>query len=1062
MPRLFDLLSDDAKKGLAAEAGKGAGGGKGARVAGKKGAAPFDNQHGRRGAPADSEQGADRRVPPDSQPGADKSVRSGENRYGRRSIQSGGSRPADKNNAPPDSRSHIDKNKASPDNHRHTDRTIDIPDFVALDVETTGLDFKRDRVIEVGAVRFVNGKPEAEFSTFVNAGIPIPDHITRLTHIADDDIRSAPSFRDIAARLIEFMGALPLCGHQTDFDLTFINEEFKRAGFPEVAPQIIDTALMSRVLLQNVGRFSLKHACDALGVALDNAHRALHDARASGELAVRLIPKLCDLPLNVRQALAAFAPASMFKTLAIRSLFGARYGVNLAGGEPLPNAAQRAATPEEIIPVDTSEITGVFSDEDATGRVIKGFRVRSAQQEMALRVTRALNERGILTAEAGTGTGKSLAYLLPAALHALKNNCRVLVSTHTRNLQDQLISKDLPGVAALCGGELRYSKLKGRGNYLCRNRFYKLLRGEIGNFSPRERGAALPLVVWSQYTETGDIEEQTFFNPKWFFKVWNLISADSLECAGRRCPYHSACFLQKARQLAQSSHIVVINHALFYSDVCSETSFLGAAGAIIFDEAHHLESSGHQHLRTELDTNRVTAFVDRLQNLLRVAPNFSGLVNVAEFDKELKHRLKHIRKSSQDMMTELDNWALFTVPASTAEYQIAVNEDSFGRFLTPAIFDIALGGLQDAFYEFRQILSGVRDREKIDELRDEVQACAEQTSQLRADLQYLTAAKTEDHVFWAEGNHGKGWAKLCGVPLDISELLAQIWERCGGGLVFTSATLATQGSMEYVSRAIGLERFADRVESVILPSPYGAAQTLFCAFRDCPDPDAPEFAAFAAEAIAAIHAKLSKNVLALFTSNAMLGNVYDKLKARPEVDRNNILAQGYAGSRNSMLEQFKTQSAMILLGTDSFWEGVDAPGEACEAVVIPRLPFPGPTHPLTLALGKRMEERSGSAFFSYSVPEAVIKFRQGAGRLIRSANDRGALVVLDNRILTKGYGKQFSKSVESGINEFGGVDEMTEAMRNFFNDNGHNGTDNKDNDDAGPVSTITYVPFEDL
>ncbi len=1059
MPRLFDLLSDDAKKGLAAEAKKGAGGDKGARSADKKNATPTGNRYGGKGMSSGNNQHAGKV----GRSNSDKNVPSGDIKYGRKSVQSGDNHHSAKKDVQP-------KNDRPHDNAVRTAKTIDIPDFVALDVETTGLDFKHDRVIEVGAVRFVNGKPEAEFSTFVNAGAPIPDHITRLTHITDDDVRSAPRFTDIAVRLLEFIGTLPLCGHQADFDLNFINEELKRAGFPEVTPQILDTALLSRILLQSVGRYSLKHACDALSVTLANAHRALHDAKASGELAVRLIPKLCELPLATRQALAAFAPGSMFKTLAIRSLFGARYGVNLAAGEPLPDDLPRVGAPEEFIPIDTAEIKNLFSDESKTGLIIKGFKARSAQQDMALRVTRAMNDRGILVAEAGTGTGKSLAYLVPAALHALKNNCRVIVSTHTRNLQDQLITKDLPGVAALCGGELRYSKLKGRGNYLCRNRFYKMLKGEIGSFSQRERNAALPLVVWSQYTKNGDIEEQTFFSPKWFYKVWNLISADSLECSGRRCPYFTSCFLQKARRLAQSSHIVVINHALFYSDVCSETSFLGAAGTIVFDEAHHLESSGHQHLRTELDTNRVTAFMDRLQNLLHIAPAFKTLVSVDGFEKEMKHRLKHIRKCSQDMMTEIDNWALFAVPGATAEYQITVNEDSFDRMLTPAVFDVALGGLQDTLHEFRQIISGVREREKIDELRDEVQACAEQVSQMRADLQYLTAAKTEDHVFWAEGNHEKKWAKLCGVPLDISELLARIWERCGGGIVFTSATLAAQGSTEYVSRAIGLDRFVDRTESIILPSPYDADQTLFCAFRNCPEPDAPEFAAFAAEAIAAIHATLRKNVLVLFTSNAMLNNVYTQLKKRPEVDRNNILAQGYAGSRNAMLDQFKTQSAMILLGTDSFWEGVDAPGEACEAVVIPRLPFPVPTHPLTMALGKRMEERYGSAFFSYSVPEAVIKFRQGIGRLIRSVNDRGALVVLDNRIITKGYGKQFSKAVESAVNECNGVDGMIETIREFFGraekDASAKSAKNNGNDDGSedhvPTSTITYVPFEDL
>ncbi|MDR0331245.1 MAG: DEAD/DEAH box helicase family protein [Chitinispirillales bacterium] len=1057
MPRLLDLLPEDnTKKGLIAEA--------------KKGAARFGSSR------------PDKKNPP----------RGDNHQHGKKSAP------------------HDDSGQNRPREHRQPDRdrhgkpaqpvAAIVPDFVALDVETTGLDFKHDRVIEVGAVRFVNGKPEAEFSTFVNAGVPIPDHISRLTHITDDDIRPAPSFGDVAMRLLEFIGSLPICGHQTEFDLTFVNAELKRALLPDISPQIIDTALMSRILLQRVGRYSLKHACSALNVTLNNAHRALHDAKASGELAVRLIPELNDLPLEVRQALAAFAPGSMFKTLAIKSLGGARYGVNLKSGEPLEDKQLKIDTPEQYLKVDAEQIERVFSDNVKASGVINGFCARPAQKEMALRVTRALNDGRILAAEAGTGTGKSLAYLVPAAAHALKNNCRVIVSTHTRNLQDQLITKDLPAAAALCGGELRYTKLKGRNNYLCRARFYKLLRGEIGSLSPRERNAVLPLIVWSQATESGDIEEQTFFNPKWFFKAWNLISAESLECAGRKCAYHTTCFLQKARQLAQTSHIVVINHALFYSDVCSETSFLGAIGSIVFDEAHHLESSGHQHLRTEFDTNRATAFIDRLQNLLHAASAHKGLVNTAEFEKDLKNHLKHIRKRSNDLLSELDKWALSAEPKSEAEYQIAVNEGSLRGLLEPAVFDITLGELQDAFHEFRQAISAARDKESVDGLRDEVTACAEQASQLRADLQYLTAARTDEHVFWIEGNHEKKWVKLCGVPLDISELLSQIWSRSSGGIVFTSATLATQGSTGYFNRAVGLERFADRTESVILPSPYGAGQTLFCAFRHCPEPDHPNFARFAADAIAAVHSNFGKNILVLFTSNAMLSNVYGHLKSRPDVDRNNLLAQGYAGNRNSMLEEFKTQSAMILLGTDSFWEGVDAPGAACEAVVIPRLPFPVPSHPLTQAMGKRMEKIHGNSFFSYSVPEAVIKFRQGIGRLIRSAEDRGALVVLDNRIITKGYGKQFSAAVGSAVNEFSGasaddwsfgIDGMVGKMREFFTPIEAEGAqasgvgdsregagdagdvDNVDDvdvndggiNDAGddaPESTITYVPFEDL
>jgi len=1057
MPRLFDLLPDDTKKEIAVSVQsqkKAAADGRPPRAVDSRPRDGYPRKDGGR-PPRQDKQNA-----PDASPDKKQTPRNDGNNQLRHDKQNAPNVSPDKKQIP-----HVGKNINYDKQSAQAAQPVTAPDFVAIDVETTGLDFKNNRVIEVGAVRFTGGKPEEEFSTFINAGVPIPGHISRMTHISNDDVRTAPRFEDVAIKLLEFIGALPLCGHQIEFDLTFINAELKRAGFPEITPQVIDSVLLARVLFQRAGRFSLKHVCNELAIPLDNAHRALHDARASGMAAVRLIPMFEEQPLPIRQALAAFAPGSMFKTLAIRSLHGARYGINLKDGEPLPGRLPKIDTPENFTAVDPAQIEALFSgsgggaDTGDIGKVVKGFIPRHAQKEMAVSVIHALNDNGILAAEAGTGTGKSLAYLVPAALHALKNNCRVIVSTHTRNLQDQLINNDLPAASALCGKELRFAKLKGRNNYLCRSRFYKMLRGEAGSLSPRERGAVLPLVVWSQNTESGDIEEQTFFNPKWFFKIWNLISADSQDCSGRRCPYYSTCFLHRARALAQTSHIVVINHALFYSDICSETSFLGEIGSIIFDEAHHLESSGHQHLRTELDTNRTTAFVDKLQNLLHTASEHKDVADVKGFEKELKDHLKHIRKRAQDLLKEIDGWASYENPKAEAEYEIAINEDSLRHLLQPAVFDITLGELQDTFHHFRQVLAAA-DRDKVEELREEASACAEQTSQLRADLQYLTAAKTEDHVFWVEGNHEKKWTKLCGVPLDISELLAQIWERCTGGIVFTSATLATQGSMDYFKRAAGLESFADRTQTIVLPSPYGANQTLFGAFPRCPEPDNPAFAQFIADAAAKIHSKLGKNILVLFTSNAMLGKVYSCLTSREDVDQNGILAQGFGGNRNSMLEQFKSQSGMILLGTDSFWEGVDAPGESCEAVIIPRLPFPVPSHPLTQALGRRMEELYGSSFFNYSVPEAVIKFRQGAGRLIRSASDRGILLVLDNRIVTKAYGKQFSRAIESKINEFESVDGMIETAREFFESPDKFNTSDTRAD--APESNITYIPFEDL
>ena len=927
--------------------------------------------------------------------------------------------------------------ESGPGRKKTETQSITTPDFVALDVETTGLDFKNDRIIEIGAVRFINGKAEQEFNTLVNAGVVIPEHIVRLTGIKTEDIRTAPAFSDVAMQLLEFIGNLPLCGHQIEFDANFIDRELKRASLPSVTMQFIDTALLSRILLQSTGRFSLKHVSDALSITLDSAHRALHDARASGEIASILIPRLAALPLNVRRTFAAFAPASLFKSLIFQSLGRAKPGITLSGGLPF-QPCSKMDNPEWALEVESSDIEQTFSSEGKLSKVIKGFSPRKQQSDMAQYVTDTLNRAQILVAEAGTGTGKSLAYLVPAAFHAVKNNCRVIISTRTRNLQDQLLKQDLPSVGALFDEKLRFCSLKGRSNYLCRNRFTQLLSGEFGNLSPRERIAVLPLICWAEATVTGDIEEQNLFNPKWFSKIWSLISADSHECSGRRCPCFSTCFVQKARNQAQGSHIVVINHALFYSDICSQSSFLGEFGSIIFDEAHHLQSSGHRHLRTELDTNRVKFFFDKLQNFLQEISLFKNEENIFKYAREIKSHLKGLRKKSQDMLHELDNWAKEVYPDLESEYQIRYGENSLSKLPELCGFDTALCSLQDTLLCIRQSITGLNDHtQKVELLQSGLQCCSEHTSQLRADLQYLGDARTEEHVFWIEGNHEKNWTKLCGVPLDISSILSDIWSRFKGGVIFTSATLASCGSTDYFRKCTGLFPHEKRTTSVIFPSPYSGDQVLAGAIKSAPEPDNPEFVPFAADVITTVHTKFKKNILVLFTSKNMLNGVYNQLKSREVIGRNNLLAQGFSGTRHFMLDQFKESSNMILLGTESFWEGIDAPGESCEIVIIPRLPFPVPSHPLTHAIASRMESINGESFFSYSVPEAVIKYRQGAGRLIRSCADRGVLLVLDSRILSKGYGKQFTRALDAQFNDFSTVENMLDEMECFF-ENKHN------------------------
>lgn len=932
--------------------------------------------------------------------------------------------------------------------HKSDINHFPVPDFIALDVETTGLDFKSDRIIEIGAVKFIDGKAAGEFSTFVNAGVEIPPYITDLTGIKNDDIATAPTFADVVEQLLQFIGNFPLCGHQVEFDTTFINEEFKRIHREPLSRQLIDTALFSRILLGPDQRYSLKSVSEFLEVDLHNAHRALNDARASGEVAVTLIPKIAQLPLHIRQTLAYCAPTSFFKGLIIKSLGHNRPTVIIERQRSVGSIG-RLHEPESYQVIDSKDVENVFSENGSLKKAIDAFIYRAPQEEMAHKVAEALNDQSILVAEAGTGTGKSLAYLVPAALWALKNMCRVVVSTRTKNLQDQLISKDLPLVREITSKNLTYSVLKGRSNYICLSQWKRVLTGEVGNLSPRERFAILPLIPWVEMTETGDIEEQNSFNPKWFNKIWNVISSESHECRGRRCSHFQSCFYQNARAKALSSNILVINHALFYSDFCSGNSFLGQVGSIIFDEAHHLESSGHRFLRVELDTSRLNLLTEVLNILVLHIGELQEEKQIYAIGKELRSLLKHFRKHSQDFLHELSSWA--AQAQNLNDFQIGYDKSLFSGLLRAAVFEHTVCEMADQLYALKQAISGHVQADAFAELEEETVTCSERISQLKADYLYLSQAVTEDHVFWLEGNLERGWVKACGVPLDISGILSEVWSRCTGGIVFTSATLSVSKSVSYFKKGSGIIAHESKVSEQFFKSPFGAHQMIMGAPASAPEPDSPEYPKYVAQAISRIYNELHKNMLVLFTSTSMLDTVYGLLRGDQSIDNHKLLAQGTSGARHAILDQFKKNSGMILLGTDSFWEGIDVPGDACEVVVIPRLPFPVPTHPLTQAVSKRMEALNGESFFSYSIPEAVIKFRQGAGRLIRTTTDRGALVVLDSRIISKGYGKQFVRSLEGDFRTFSDSGAMVGAIKEFFN-----------NPDSQVQSSERYVALEDV
>ncbi len=882
--------------------------------------------------------------------------------------------------------------------------------YVAIDLETTGLNYRSDRITEIGLVYFSNGEVLKEYSSLVNPGRSIPPEVTDITGIDDEKVKDAPTFRSIADKVLEFIGNRYLCGHSVDFDFTFLNNELKRLKLEPIKNKRLDTASLSRLVLDGLSGYSLENVCRYLGVDLKNAHRALDDARACGYAADRMIPILNKYDRQLLARMAAFAPPSVLKDI-LRIKSGSEPVLAIQGAVPVK--APKLKKTEETQPVSESEIEAMFSENGRLSEIIKGYTFRECQLNMAKRVGEALNTGGHLITEAGTGTGKSFAYLIPSAIWTVKNSERVFVATRTRNLQDQLVNKEIPDLRKAAGEKLRYSVLKGRGNYICLNRWEKLINGKLGKVTARERFGFLPVMRWLHETSTGDIEELGQFNNNWFRRVWSLVSADYHGCSGRNCDWYNQCFLQNARKKAASSHIVVINHALFFSDLCSSASFLGKPGALIVDEAHHLESEGHRYLRVELDNRRVDTLAEDITS-------FSS-VYVKEGGKKFSGMIKKFRKNGTEFLSEFSKRVILENGSDETAFALGYGSDFKEKLQYYSGFTIAVKEIED---KLRDIITEYREKDLEDsDSFNELKKLVDRISQLRADITYLVAADTPDHVFWAEGNTDKGWIKIIGVPLEIGDILSAVWNDLPS--IHTSATLSIEGRLDYFKMKTGL----DKVETIedVFDSPYDTGNVMRAVMDPGKRPGEKEFENGIADIISFLMQELRKNTLVLFTSNDMMKKTADSIKERRLLsDDVQLLIQNLSGNRNLLIDKMNADENTLLFGTSSFWEGIDAPGKACEIVVIPRLPFSVPTHPLTKALSDKAEQEYGNSFTGFSLPEAVIRFRQGAGRLIRSHTDKGVLLVLDKRIAEKSYGRVFMNSVKG---EFAVIKEKNELNR---------------------------------
>ena len=641
--------------------------------------------------------------------------------------------------------------------------------------------------------------------------------------------------------------------------------------------------------------------------------------------------------------------------------------------------------------MDATDISVMFDEAGPLARALAGFEPRDGQRQMAGAVAGAIERGGTLLAEAGTGTGKTLAYLIPAIL----SRQRVLVSTGTKNLQEQIFFKDLPTLHDALGVPFTATLMKGRSNYLCLHRLQSFEAEESdGLFERPEKAVFLPVIQeWARTTKTGDRAELRDLPED--LPIWKEISAEAETCLGTECPRYGDCYVTLMRQRAAESDVVIVNHHLLCADASVRKSAYGevipSCATLVVDEAHQLEDVATQYFGVAFSNHRVDDLLRDAQRLLAIA---SLEPKQAE---SLARALTRVSMHAHGFFTGL---SLGRVP-NPSEARVRYTAEAFGEHSADALALIgSLEGLEATLALMQQPASEPGAVIDADEAIATVQRRA---GELRNDLRFLMRADDPDYVFYVE-TRGKGGFFLRASPIDVSRIVRESLFDRYRSIVLTSATLAVDGSFAYVKGRLGL-RDADEIR---VPSEFDfRRQALLYLPLRMPPPKSPSFVeAVAREAIALVRHSQGR-AFVLFTSYKVLHAVKPFIEMAVPYP---VLVQGTA-PRSALIDEFRAAGNAILLATSSFWQGVDVVGDALSCVVIDKLPFAAPGDPVTSARIDAITARGGDAFADYQVPLAILALQQGLGRLIRHRGDRGVLAILDPRLRTMGYGRRFLASL---------------------------------------------------
>ena len=920
---------------------------------------------------------------------------------------------------------------------------LNLSTFIAFDFETTGLDPNNDKIIEIAAIRFKHGEITDRFVSLVNPEFDIPHLITEITGISNSMVFKAPKEAEIVDSFLTFLGDSPLVAHNIHFDEQFLSNLCLRHNKEESNVRKYDTLQLSRSLLFEQPVFNLSALSDFYGLSSENAHRAENDTENTGLIFLELLDELCSYPLEFLSKVNSLTKGTEIPNL---NLYLDLANVLMKKGD-----LKKGLTNHKVIPTCKPNIfshdgTGdikvmssndVFGDSGALSKIHPNFENRPNQQQYAKLVNEILsksNQIGVL--EAGTGLGKSMAYLFGAIKESrnIEENGPVIIACNTKHLQDQLFHNDLPQLTKALNTSLKAVLLKGRKNYLCKTRLNWLL-SDSKTLDSIDIEALIPILFWLFWTKTGDISECSgFLNAR---RNWlkSMISSDTGFCTSEVCNNNNGCYYGKLKKNIFQSHVIVANHSLLLTNV-SQEGLLPPHNSVIIDEAHNLVKAAYDQFKIEWSEQNVSYQLQSIDPSHPRSNRWNNLLNhlsdlkpdIREAREELKDSVKDSLRNLNIFMTELaqENQYRFNSSKSYQDKPILSNIDK-----TYSSQKSNLDHLKKCFNNIFSVLDKLKkmileeDSKRTDYpiLHSILERGLENASALSNTLIHLTENQNPEWVYWMEGDYkNKGNSKeklqisLHASLIDVSDTLYKSFFNQLESCILTSATLRVENSFSYFLARVGLESNGNVLtKDFISPFHYNEQVSYFQYGGSREISNDPEAVS---DLVYHIHKTFNSRIMVLFTSIKALSDTSKLLKEKPGGRDIPLFAQVRGASKPAIIKGMHQNSNGILFGTNSFWEGVDLPGDLLEILVLVKLPFDVPSEPLIKSYSNYVNSLGGNSFMEYSLPESVIRFRQGFGRLIRTSYDAGKFICLDNRIIVKRYGEIFAKSLPVEMKPF--------------------------------------------